>query len=101
MTKKDIVRQLEARTNLSLHQAGAAVEALVDIFTEALVNNEVIMLRGFASIKTVQRPAKPVRDINKGTNMTLPPRKQVKFIAYNSLKERINSPANGHPHILP
>lgn len=99
MTKQDIISRLEERTNLSLHQAKQAVEGIIDIITEALTNDEVILLRGFASIKTVQRAERPVRDIRKGTTMMLPARKQVKFIAYNELKEKINN--NGHHAILP
>lgn len=95
MTKQDIIRQLEERTNLSLSQASHAVEGIIDIIAEALAKDEVILLRGFGTIKTVQRAAKQVRNICKGTSMTLPHRKQVKFIAYNSLKERINASEYG------
>lgn len=95
MTKQDIIRQLEERTNLSLSQASHAVEGIIDIIAEALAKDEVILLRGFGTIKTVQRAEKQVRNICKGTSMTLPPRKQVKFIAYNSLKERINASEYG------
>lgn len=90
MTKQDIIRQLEKRTNLSLSQATHAVEGLIDIIADALTENEPILLRGFGTIKTVQRAARPARNISKGTTMMLPPTKQVKFIAYNELKERIN-----------
>ena len=99
MTKQDIIRQLEKRTNLSLSQATHAVEGLIDIIADALTENEPILLRGFATIKTVQRAAKPARNISKGTTIMLPPTKQVKFIAYNDLTERINR--RGRYAILP
>lgn len=90
MTKQDIIRQLEKRTNLSMSQAIQAVDGVIDIIADALEKNEVIALRGFGTIRTVQRAAKTARDINKGTTMKLPPRRQVKFIAYRKLRERIN-----------
>ena len=99
MTKQDIIRQLEQRTILSQKQATQAVDAFIDIITDALVNDEVILLRGFASIKTVQRAAKLARNITKGTTVMLPPRKQVKFTAYNDLKDKINR--HGQYAILP
>ncbi len=90
MTRREIARELAKRTNLSSAQATHAVEGLIEIFADALDNDEPILLRGFGTIKTVQRAARPARDINKGTTMMLPPVKQVKFVAYNELKERIN-----------
>ncbi|MGN1353555.1 MAG: HU family DNA-binding protein [Alloprevotella sp.] len=90
MTKQDIIRQLEERTNLSLSQSTHAVEGIIEIIAEALSKDEAILLRGFGTIKTVQRAAKPARNISKGTTIMLPPTKQVKFIAYNSLKQRVN-----------
>ena len=48
------------------------------------------MLRGFATIKTVTRAAKPARDMRHGKTIMLPPRRKVKFVAYNELQERIN-----------
>lgn len=91
MTKRDIIRKLEKRTGLSLSQATHAVEGVIDIFADALANNETILLRGFGTIKTVERAARPARDINKGTQVMVPPTKQVKFTAYDALKQRINS----------
>ena len=99
MTKQDIIHQLEERSNLSLSQATHAVEGVIDIIAEALAKDEPILLRGFGTIKTVQRAAKPARNISKGTTMMLPPTKQVKFIAYDNLKERINH--HGRYAILP
>lgn len=91
MTKQDIIRKLEKRTGFSLSQATHAVEGVIEIFSDALANDETILLRGFGTIKTVQRAARPARDINKGTQVMVPPTKQVKFIAYDALKERINT----------
>ena len=99
MKKEDIVRELVKHTELTKPQAEHAIEALVEIVSEALIKGEPIMLRGFGTIKTVQRAAKPARDIGKGKMIMLPPRKQVKFVAYNELNERVN--CYGHHAILP
>ncbi len=90
MTRKDIVKELVSRTSLTPSQAAHALEVMIQTATEALANDEPILLRGFGTIKTVQRAAKPARNINTGATIMIPPAKQVKFIAYNELKERIN-----------
>lgn len=90
MTRKEIAKELANRSNLTPSQAVQAVEGIIDIITDALAKDEPILLRGFGTIKTVQRAARPVRNISKGTTMMLPASKQAKFIAYNELKERLN-----------
>ena len=90
MTRKEIAKELAYRSNLTPSQAVQAVEGIVEIIADALAKDEPILLRGFGTIKTVQRAARPARNISKCTTMMLPATKQVKFIAYNELKERIN-----------
>ena len=91
MTRKEIARELMKRTGITAPQATQAVEGIIGILTEALAKNEPIALYGFGTIKTVQRAAKTARDINKGTTIMLPPRKDVKFIVHNKLKNIINN----------
>lgn len=90
MTRHEIIRELVKRTDLTTSEATHAVEGVIDIITDALVKEEPVLLRGFAAIKTVRRAAKTARDIQRGTIVHVPPYKQVKFIAYSALKERIN-----------
>jgi len=99
MTKKDLAKELTDRSNLTPSQAMHAVEGLIEVIADALSKDEPILLRGFGTIKTVQRAARPARIISKGKAIMLPPTKQVKFIAYNELKERINR--HGRYAILP
>ena len=99
MTRKEIAKELANHSNLTPSQAIQAVEGIVEIIADALAKDEPILLRGFGTIKTVQRAARPARNIGEGTQMMLPPTKQVKFIAYSELKERINH--HGRYAILP
>ena len=89
MTKKEIISELVGRTDLSTSQATHAVEGIMDIVADALVEGKT-MLRGFGCIKLVTRAAKPARNISKGETIIVPERKRVKFTAYNELQERIN-----------
>lgn len=90
MTRKDIVKELVRRTDLTTSQATHAVEGVIDIIGNALANDEPVLLRGFGAIKTVRRNAKTARDISRGKMLRVPPHKAVKFIAYNALQQRIN-----------
>lgn len=93
MRKKDIIQELVGRTSLTTSQATHAVDNVVGIITEALASGDTVFLRGFGTFKTVLRAAKTARNVSKGTAVHIPPRWQVKFIAYNNLKERIK---HGH-----
>lgn len=90
MTRKDIVQELVRRTSLTASQATHAVEGVIDIIGDALAKDEPVLLRGFGTIKTVRRKAKTARDISRGKALRVPPRKAVKFTAYNALRQRIN-----------
>ena len=93
MKKQEIVHKLVEKTDLTKLQATHAVEQMLEIITEALVDNDPILLRGFGTIKTVQRAAKIARNINTGEVVKVPSRRQVKFIAYGQLQSRID---HGH-----
>lgn len=90
MTKKEIIAELVGRSNLTTSQAIHAVDGVIDIIADALQHGEPVFLRDFGTLKPVRRASKPARNISHGTQIMLPPTTQVKFIAYNNLKKRIN-----------
>ena len=91
MTRNDIIRELVKRTGMPTSTAKKAVENTIDIVADALTKDEAVYLRGFATIKNVNRAAKTARNIGKGTIIHVPPTKQVKFICSKELKNRINN----------
>lgn len=91
MTKHEIIQELVSHTDLTTSQATHAIEATINILADALTKGDPIALRGFAKIQTVQRAPKAARDIQKGTTITIPAYKSVKFIAYKALKARLNA----------
>lgn len=90
MTKQEIAHKLAEKTDLTTLQATHAVEVMIEIISDALVENNPISLRGFGTIKTVQRAAKIARNINTGEVVKVPSRRQVKFIAYGQLQSRLD-----------
>ena len=98
MTKQELVRELTYRTNLSNSQALHAVESVIDIISDVLVNQEAIYIRGFGSFKLVQRASRQARNIVKGTVVKVPARKQLKFTAYDALQARIDNEDYDYVH---
>lgn len=89
MTKNDIADKLVSQTTLTKSQALSAIEGLMKIASAALAKGDNIYLRGFGTFRVVERKAKTARDISRGTSVTVPERKVVKFIPCKELKEQV------------
>lgn len=85
MTKKDIVDHVINNTTLSRSQAIEATESIVEAIRSSLEKGESVYIRGFATVKVVERKQKTARDIRKGTTVVVPARKAVKFIPSNKI----------------
>lgn len=85
MTKKDIVDHVINNTTLSRSQAIEATESIVEAIRSSLEKGESVYIRGFATVKVVERKQKTARDIRKGTTVVVPSRKAVKFIPSNKI----------------
>lgn len=94
MTKNDIIRKLTEQTDLTASQATHAVDGIVSIISDALVADEQIFIRGFATIKTSRHEARVAHNFATGAAIQVPPRRQVKFQACKELKARINDNAH-------
>lgn len=90
MTKNEIIQQLAAQSGLTVSQATHAVDGIIGILADALASGNPVTLRGFGTIKTVQRAAKTARNIHTGEFIHLPPCRRAKFIAYKQLQARID-----------
>lgn len=89
MTKNDIADKLVSQTTLTKSQALSAIEGLMKIASAALAKGDNIYLRGFGTFRVVERKAKTARNISRGTSVTVPERKVVKFIPCKELKEQV------------
>ena len=89
MTKNDIADKLVSQTTLTKSEALSAIEGLMKIASAALAKGDNIYLRGFGTFRVVERKAKTARNISRGTSVTVPERKVVKFIPCKELKEQV------------
>jgi DNA-binding protein HU-beta len=94
MTKNEIAKKLAEQTDLTVSQATHAVESVVSILTEAIAGGDTVVLRGFATIKAVQRAERVARDLNTGDLIHIPSRRRVQFTTGNHLQASIDE--HGH-----
>lgn len=85
MTKSELSHELADRAGLHLADADRITDAFFDILKDAFANGRNIFVRGFGTFKVIERKRKVARDINKCTQIIIPPRKAVKFIPSNQL----------------
>lgn len=93
-TKKDLAQSLvdnETVGTMSLAQAIHAIDDLVASVTCALLRGEEITLRGFGTLRVVERKPKTCRNINAGTTVLVPACNTVKFIASKQLKKAVKN----------
>ncbi len=73
MTKADIINEIVEKTGIARRDASVAVEALMEIIKDKMVNeHENIYLRGFGSFNVKKRAEKTARNISKNTTITIP-----------------------------
>ncbi len=89
MTKNDLADELVSNTRLTKSQSIEAIEGLMKAAKGAFKHGENIYLRGFGTFRIEKRASKKARIISRGTSVTVPERKVVKFIPCNELKEQV------------
>lgn len=91
-TKDDLAQGLveNERVNISKSQALNAIDDITASVENALLNGQTIVLRGFGTLKVVERKAKVARNIKAGTMVTIPAHKTVKFTPSKQLKDIFN-----------
>ena len=88
-TRHDISTRLQRRVKLNAVQADWAVNEVIDALTDMLADGYTIQLRGFGTLKVVERKAKSAYNFEQGKSLRLPAYNTVKFIPYNALKARL------------
>lgn len=91
MTRQDLIDHLT--NNCGLHRSSAirAVNGVINKITDALVAGETVTLRGFATIKPVEKARKIGRNMNNDTVVVIPAHRSVKFVVSKELKDKLNT----------
>jgi len=86
MIKNDIASSIEKQTEMNRAKSLAIVENILSSLKEALVNNEKIEIRGFASFKVVTKKTGFGRDIRRKKQIKIKEGKRIKFRPGQELK---------------
>jgi len=86
MIKNDIALAIEENSEFSRAKSLLIVETILASLKEALVNDEKIEIRGFASLKVVDKKTGYGRDIRRKKQIKIKKGKRIKFRAGQDLK---------------
>ena len=89
MNKKDLIKEVANRTDLSIHLSKIIVDCLVKNISTALKQGERVSLRDFGAFCNVEKQSKRYYDIHTGKIRNSPSKRVVKFVPYKKFKERL------------
>ena len=93
MNKAELIAAIAAKTGETKKGAEAAVNALVDVVTEALVKGDKVQLVGFGSFEVRKRAARKGRNPQTKEEIKIPASKAPVFKAGKALKDVVNGVA--------
>ena len=91
MNKAELIAAVAAKTGDTKKGAEAAVNAFVDVVTEALSNGDKVQLVGFGSFEVRKRAARKGRNPQTKEEIKIPASKAPVFKAGKALKDRVNN----------
>ena len=91
MNKTELTAALAANSGLSKKDAEKALNAFVDVVTDALSNGDKVQVVGFGSFEVKDRPARTARNPRTGEEIKIEASKAPVFKAGKALKDEINA----------
>jgi nucleoid DNA-binding protein len=86
MIKNDIALTIEKKSEFNRAKSLLIVDSVLNFMKESLLNNEKIEIRGFASLKVVNKKTGFGRDIRKNKQIKIERGKRIKFRPGQDLK---------------
>lgn len=90
LTRMELAIRVAKKTGASQRKSYALVNVVLEQLAASLEKGESAELRGFGVFSVVKRKKKRVAVPKGGGIVTIPARKEVRFVAGKGLKERIN-----------
>ena len=94
MNKTELIAAIAEKAELSKKDAEAALNAMVDAVTEALVQGDKIQLIGFGSFEVKERAARVGRNPKTREEIKIPASKYPVFKAGKALKDQVAEHVN-------
>lgn len=90
MNKAELIAAVAAKTGATKKSAEEAVNAFVDVVTEALKKEDKVQLVGFGSFEVIKRAARKGRNPQTKEEIKIPASKAPKFKPGKALKDIVN-----------
>lgn len=90
MNKSELIAEVAEKTGLTKKDAEAAVKAVVDTITDAMIQGDKVQLVGFGTFEVRERAARFGRDPRTGESMEIAASKAPAFKAGQGLKDAVN-----------
>ena len=94
MTKKEIVRQISERLDLTQLKTKEIVQQTFDAIVETLLEAGRIELRNFGVFEVKRRKARKARNPRTGEKVDVPPKNVVTFKPGKEMEERVRQMTN-------
>jgi DNA-binding protein HU-beta len=88
--KGSLADRVAEKMDVSRHEAQAIVEMVLDSMVEELTEKGGILLTGFGTLSVVQRSERIARNPQTGQQVSVPARRQVRFVPGVALKRHVN-----------
>lgn len=90
MTKAELIKAVAEKAGMTQKDAGAAVDAFVQVVIEAAKRGDEVKIPGFGSFVIAERAERQGKNPQTGEPITIPARKVVAFRAGSGLKTAVN-----------
>lgn len=91
MNKSELIAEVAAKAEITKKDADAAVSAVIETITEALVKGDKVQLVGFGTFEVRERSARTGRDPRTNKSIEIPASKAPAFKAGKALKDTVNN----------
>lgn len=95
LTRADLSNAIYREIGLSLSEATAVVDAVIDEVIEALANGETVKLSSFGTFSLRHKKQRIGRNPKTGVEVPITPRTVLSFNASNILKKEVNDTLTG------
>ena len=91
MNKTELIAAITEKTGFTKKDAEKALNSVVDVITESLVNGEKVQIVGFGSFEVKTRPARVARNPRTGEEIQIEASKAPVFKAGKALKDSVHA----------
>lgn len=91
MNKKELVKAMAEKLEITQKAAGEQLDAILEVITEELVNGGEVKISGFGTFSVAERAAREGRNPATGETIQIAASKAPKFKAAKALKDVVNA----------